>query len=53
MGEKMPEGDPHDLNRFVRAQADDYEQALAEIKDRPETFPLDVVCLSADRRAGL
>lgn len=24
--------DPHDLNRFVLAQADDYEQALAEIR---------------------
>lgn len=24
--------DPHDLSRFVRAQADDYERALAEIK---------------------
>ena len=23
---------PHDLNRFVQAQADDYEQALAEIR---------------------
>jgi uncharacterized protein (DUF1810 family) len=25
-------GDPHDLDRFVRAQEDDYEQALAEIR---------------------
>jgi uncharacterized protein (DUF1810 family) len=25
-------GDPHDLNRFVRAQEDDYERALSEIK---------------------
>lgn len=24
--------DPHDLERFVRAQADDYEQALAELR---------------------
>jgi uncharacterized protein (DUF1810 family) len=24
--------DPYDLNRFVRAQADDYERALAEIR---------------------
>jgi uncharacterized protein (DUF1810 family) len=24
--------DPHDLDRFVRAQADDYERALGEIK---------------------
>ena len=24
--------DPHNLNRFVEAQADDYEQALAEIR---------------------
>ena len=24
--------DPHDLNRFVLAQADDYERALAEIR---------------------
>lgn len=25
-------GDPHNLNRFVAAQADDYEQALGEIR---------------------
>ena len=25
-------GDPHNLNRFVQAQEDDYEQALAEIR---------------------
>ena len=25
-------GDPHDLNRFVQAQEDDYERALSEIK---------------------
>jgi uncharacterized protein (DUF1810 family) len=25
-------GDPHDLNRFVQAQAEDYERALAEIR---------------------
>ena len=25
-------GDPHDLGRFVEAQRDDYEQALAEIR---------------------
>jgi uncharacterized protein (DUF1810 family) len=25
-------GDPHNLSRFVQAQADDYEQALAEIR---------------------
>ena len=25
-------GDPYDLNRFVQAQEDDYEQALAEIR---------------------
>jgi uncharacterized protein (DUF1810 family) len=25
-------GDPHNLNRFVQAQADDYEQALSEIR---------------------
>jgi uncharacterized protein (DUF1810 family) len=32
--EKEPSGagDPHNLNRFVQAQADDYEQALAEIR---------------------
>src|SRR5256885_16142970 len=29
-GESGP--DPHDLDRFVRAQVVDYEQALAEIK---------------------
>lgn len=26
------ENDPHELSRFVKAQADDYEQALAEIR---------------------
>lgn len=26
-------GDPHDLNRFVQAQAGDYERALAEIRN--------------------
>lgn len=26
-------GDPHNLNRFVQAQKDDYEQALAEIRN--------------------
>src|SRR3954466_4903436 len=26
------EGDPHDLDRFVRAQEQHYEQALAEIR---------------------
>ena len=25
-------GDPHDLNRFVQAQEDDYDQALSEIR---------------------
>jgi uncharacterized protein (DUF1810 family) len=25
-------GDPHNLNRFVRAQADDYDQVLSEIR---------------------
>jgi uncharacterized protein (DUF1810 family) len=25
-------GDPHNLNRFVQAQVDDYEQALSEIR---------------------
>jgi uncharacterized protein (DUF1810 family) len=25
-------GDPHNLNRFVQAQEDDYEQALSEIR---------------------
>src|SRR3954468_9214789 len=25
-------GDPHDLNRFVQAQEDDYERALSEIR---------------------
>ena len=28
----QPADDPHDLDRFVRAQADDYEQALAELR---------------------
>jgi uncharacterized protein (DUF1810 family) len=28
----MPAGDPHDLGRFVRAQADSYEAALAEVR---------------------
>lgn len=26
-------GDPHDLDRFVQAQADDYDRALAEIRN--------------------
>jgi uncharacterized protein (DUF1810 family) len=30
--ESGPADDPHDLDRFVLAQADDYEQALAEIR---------------------
>jgi uncharacterized protein (DUF1810 family) len=30
--ESGPEDDPHDLGRFVSAQADDYARALAEIK---------------------
>ena len=30
--ESGSEDDPHDLSRFVVAQAEDYEQALAEIK---------------------
>jgi uncharacterized protein (DUF1810 family) len=28
----MPDGDPHDLARFVRAQADSYDTALAEVR---------------------
>jgi uncharacterized protein (DUF1810 family) len=28
-----PAGDPHDLNRFLQAQEDDYEQALKEIRN--------------------
>jgi len=27
-----PESNPHDLNRFVQAQASDYDQALAEVR---------------------
>jgi uncharacterized protein (DUF1810 family) len=27
-----PSDDPHDLDRFIRAQADDYNRALSEIK---------------------
>jgi uncharacterized protein (DUF1810 family) len=30
--ENAPGADPHDLSRFVRAQASDYERALAEIR---------------------
>jgi uncharacterized protein (DUF1810 family) len=32
MNEAADSSDPYDLNRFVRAQADDYERALAEIR---------------------
>lgn len=28
----MPSSDPYDLDRFVRAQATDYDQALAELR---------------------
>lgn len=28
----MPTDDPHDLNRFVEAQADDYATALSEVR---------------------
>ena len=45
--------DPHDLSRFVDAQAGDYEQALAEIRTRPEAVALDLVHLPADRGARL
>src|SRR3954454_25020205 len=31
-GESRRTDDPHDLTRFVRAQANDYEQALSEIR---------------------
>jgi len=31
MNEAADSSDPHDLNRFVQAQADDYAQALSEI----------------------
>ena len=29
----MPSSDPYDLERFVRAQATDYDQALAELRE--------------------
>ncbi|HMJ18673.1 MAG TPA: DUF1810 domain-containing protein [Gemmatimonadaceae bacterium] len=29
----MPSSDPYDLERFVRAQATDYDQALLELRD--------------------
>ena len=44
--------DPYDLARFVRAQDADYEQAMSEIRERPEALALDVVHLPAVRRAG-
>src|SRR5262245_17822632 len=31
--------DPHDLNRFLRAQADVYEEALSEIKSGQKSSP--------------
>ena len=32
MSQSSNAGDPHNLNRFVEEQEDDYEQALAEVK---------------------
>jgi uncharacterized protein (DUF1810 family) len=32
VSKSAPKNDPHDLNRFVRAQADDYARALAEVR---------------------
>lgn len=32
MNEPDGSSDPHDLNRFVKAQADDYDRALSEIR---------------------
>lgn len=32
MAEANPSADPYDLNRFIEAQAGDYERALAEIR---------------------
>jgi uncharacterized protein (DUF1810 family) len=32
MDESVSAGDPHNLNRFVQAQEDDYDQALSEIR---------------------
>jgi uncharacterized protein (DUF1810 family) len=29
----VPSGDPYDLERFVRAQATDYDQALSELRE--------------------
>jgi uncharacterized protein (DUF1810 family) len=29
----VPSGDPYDLDRFVRAQATDYDQALSELRE--------------------
>ena len=31
-GAEQPGSDPHDLNRFVKAQTDDYDQALREVR---------------------
>ena len=45
--------DPHELARFVDAQAADYDQALAEIRAGAEAIPLDLVRFPADRRAGV
>jgi len=33
MSQSSNAGDSHNLNRFVEAQEDDYEQALAEVKN--------------------
>jgi len=44
--------DPFDLQRFVDAQRDSYEQALQEAARRAKTDALDVVRIPATAWAG-
>ena len=50
MSQSSNAGDPHNLNRFVKEQKVDYEQALAEVKSG-QALALDVVRLSPIRWA--
>lgn len=43
--------DPHDLNRFLWAQREDYKSALVELENGQKTLTLDVVHLPAIRWA--
>ena len=42
----------YNLQRFLDAQRGDYEQALAEVRNGAEIFPLDLVYISSTERIG-